>query len=107
MAMAETERAWQQLLGLVGGWTKRETGRAGEGGGERTYRLVLGGKFLEERNRSVFERQPANSAGEVHEDLSYFSLDGLREVGTALRPATYRCPRKTGTVNPGEPVACL
>ncbi len=71
----ERPEVWQRLEYFVGSWKGHETGRAGMGQGERTYRFVLGGKFLFSQNTSRFEPQEKNPEGEVHEDWVLFSYD--------------------------------
>jgi hypothetical protein len=46
----------------------------------REYHLVLGDRFIEVRNRSVYPPQEKNPRGEVHEDVGYISLDRARKV---------------------------
>src|SRR4029079_5953071 len=43
---------------LVGDWQGTSEGQPGKGTVERTYRLVLGDKFLHERNVSTYPPQP-------------------------------------------------
>lgn len=71
---------WQPLSFLLGSWTGEESGRAGVGKGVRGYSLVLDGKFLFGRNRSVFVPQERNPEGEVHQDWQIFSYDKTRET---------------------------
>lgn len=76
----ENPDRWAPFQFLLGSWRGRETGKAGEGRGERTYRLVLDDRYLFSENRSVFEPQEANPEGEVHEDRGYLSYDAAREA---------------------------
>lgn len=69
---------WNRLRTLTGTWSGRETGRSGNGMGERHYDLVLADRFVHFRNRSVFPPQSANPAGEIHEDWGFFSWDAQR-----------------------------
>jgi hypothetical protein len=41
----------------------------------REYRFVLGGRFLEAKNRSVYAPQEKNPKGEEHEDAGYIGFD--------------------------------
>lgn len=65
---------------LVGDWQGTSEGQPGKGTVERTYRLVLGDKFLHERNVSTYPPQPKNEKGEVHEHWSFFSHDRARRT---------------------------
>lgn len=71
--------AWARLQMLVGSWTGAETGMSGIGQGTRTYELVLGGKYLFQKNISRFKPQPRNPRGEEHRDWAFFSFDGVRK----------------------------
>jgi hypothetical protein len=62
----------------VGSWEGRESGRAGDGVGNRTCELVLGDNFLFCDNTSTFPPQEENPEGEVHRDWTLFSYDKLR-----------------------------
>ena len=63
---------------FTGEWTGEETGAAGIGRGERTYEWIMNGKYLFQKNRSVFEPQEKNPGGEAHEDWAFFSFDKPR-----------------------------
>ena len=67
-----------RLASFVGSWEGRESGRAGDGVGDRTCELVLGDNFLFCDNTSTFPPQERNPEGEVHRDWTMFSYDGLR-----------------------------
>ncbi|MEE9237311.1 MAG: hypothetical protein V3U52_05940 [Thermoplasmata archaeon] len=76
---AHDERdVWVPFRFFVGAWEGAEKGKPGEGRGERDYRFVLNGKFLEVRNVSTFEPQEKNPEGEVHEDRGFISYDQNR-----------------------------
>ncbi len=76
-----TKEAWESLQSLVGSWESADSGIPGTGKGQRTYDLVLGGKFLRARNRVVWEPTEQNPKGEVHEDWGFYSYDrGSNEV---------------------------
>ena len=70
---------WEPLRFFVGSWEGRGEGRPGDSKGERDYKFVLQGKFLEARNKSVYEPQDLNPKGEVHEDWGLFSYDQGRK----------------------------
>jgi hypothetical protein len=65
---------------MVGEWTGESEGQPGKGTVKRTYRFVLGDKFLHERNVSTYPPQPKNEKGEVHEHWSFFSHDRARKT---------------------------
>jgi hypothetical protein len=60
---------------FVGTWEGQGLGEPGASKVERTYRFVLGGKFLEVVNRSEYAPQPKNPKGEIHEDRGLVSWD--------------------------------
>jgi len=69
---------FRRLAGFVGSWEGRESGRAGDGTGDRKCELVLGDSFLFCDNTSTFPPQEKNPAGEVHRDWTVFSYDRQR-----------------------------
>lgn len=70
---------WKPLRFFVGEWEGEGEGRPGVSKVEREYKFVLNGKFLEARNKSVYQPQEDNPKGEVHEDWGLFSYDQARE----------------------------
>jgi len=76
------KEAWEALEYFVGAWDATERGDPGVGRGSREYQYVLGGKFLEVRNTSMWEPTNDNPKGEVHEDLGFYSYD--RQRGTVV-----------------------
>jgi hypothetical protein len=71
--------AWAPLKFFVGSWEGTGKGQPGVSKIEREYQFVLSGKFLEARNKSVYEPQEKNPKGEVHEDWGLFSYDRSRK----------------------------
>jgi hypothetical protein len=71
---------WEPFQFFVGKWIGEETGKAGIGEGERSYELVLGGKYLHFKNKSTFKPQEQNPKGEVHEDWTFYSYDRFRKT---------------------------
>ena len=69
----------EPLAAFAGRWQGAVTGEPGRGSSERSYQYVLGGRFLELRNRSVYPPQEKNPKGETHEDVGYFSYDAQRK----------------------------
>jgi hypothetical protein len=74
------EDAWGALRFLLGSWDASSSGQPGNGSGSREYRLALGDKFIEVRNRTVYPPQDKNPKGEVHEDVGYISFDRNRKI---------------------------
>ncbi len=64
---------------FAGHWRGTTQGEPGQGKGERDYEFVLGGKFLQLKNKSVYAPQEKNPKGEVHEDLGLYSYDSKRK----------------------------
>ena len=69
---------WGALKIFVGRWQGTSKGEPGNGQGKREYAFVLGGKFLQLKNKTVYPPQAKNPKGEVHEDLGLFSHDDKR-----------------------------
>jgi hypothetical protein len=67
------------LAPVVGRWTGTTEGEPGSGTVEREYERILGGRFIEVRNRSTYPPQPGNPKGERHEDRGIFSYDTGRK----------------------------
>ena len=64
---------------LMGKWSGTSEGQPGSGTLTREYRRILGDRFVEEINRSVYPAQEKNPKGEVHEHRSIFSFDRARK----------------------------
>jgi hypothetical protein len=71
---------WATVRFMVGTWTGEADGQAGKGTITRSYRFVLGDRFLHEQNTSTYPPQPKNPKGEVHEHWSFFSRDRARRT---------------------------
>ena len=78
-ASAKPDR-WAPLRGFLGTWEGTSQGEPGTGTVEREYRLVLGDRFIEVRNRSAYAPREKTPRGEVHEDVGYLSVDRARKV---------------------------
>lgn len=63
---------------FVGHWQGTTQGQPGQGRGKRDYEFVLGGKFLQLKNSTVYPPQEKNPKGETHEDLGLYSHDKKR-----------------------------
>jgi hypothetical protein len=71
---------WRAVRFLVGDWEGESDGQPGQGTLKRSYRFVLGSRFLHEQNVSTYPPQPKNEKGEVHEHWSLFSVDRARKT---------------------------
>lgn len=76
---AAPQDPWSAVKFLEGDWQGESEGQPGNGTVERTYRFVLGGRYLHEHNVSTYPPQPKNLKGEVHEHWSFFSYDRARK----------------------------
>ena len=65
---------------FVGKWQGTSEGQPGTGTLTREYRFVLGDRFIEETNRSVYPPQDKNPKGEVHEHRGFFSFDRAKKT---------------------------
>lgn len=63
---------------LIGRWEGTSEGQPGKGSVQREYSRVLGSRFVQGRNRSVYPPQEKNAKGETHEDMGMFSFDRAR-----------------------------
>jgi len=77
---APTDDVWRPLRFLLGSWEGTISGQPGNGSGTREYRLVLGDRFIEVRNRSFYPPQEKNPKGETHEDVGFISYDRNRKA---------------------------
>ncbi|MCM2334559.1 MAG: FABP family protein [Anaeromyxobacteraceae bacterium] len=78
-ATARPDR-WAPLRAFLGTWEGTSRGEPGTGTVRREYRLVLGDRFIEARNRTAYAPRQKTPRGEVHEDVGYLSVDRGRQV---------------------------
>lgn len=71
---------WKPFRGFIGEWTGTGEGEPGKGNYTRSYKFVLGEKFIEVKNKAEYPKQEKNPKGEVHEDIGYISYDKLRKT---------------------------
>jgi len=71
----EKKDIWEPFKYFIGEWEGRGEGKGGMSTGEQEFQFVLNGKFLQVKNKSVFEPQEKNPKGETHEDWGLFSFD--------------------------------
>ena len=98
--------AWLPVRFLVGEWEGESDGEPGKGTVKRSYRFVLGGKFLHEQNVSTYPPQPRNAKGEVHEHWSFISHDKVRRtlVFRQFHQESFVNQFVMGPVTPGNPI---
>ena len=84
---------WATLRVFEGKWEGPTSGKPGAGTTSREYKFELNGKFLSQRDRSVYK--PENPAAEifVHEDFGFFSYD------SDLKKVVWRQFHSEGLVN--------
>ena len=78
-AQSSQQDIWEPFRYLVGSWEGTGSGQSGVSKTQREYKFVLNGKFLYAQNRSVYEPQPKNPKGEIHEDWGLLSFDKGRK----------------------------
>jgi hypothetical protein len=69
---------WGPFRFFFGEWSGNGEGEPGISRSDRDYSLVLHDRFIQIRNRAVYEPQEKNPEGEVHEDLGLLSFDKRR-----------------------------
>lgn len=69
------DSVWLPLKSFIGQWAGEGGGEPGKGLYERTYQFILNKNFIEIKNKSTYTPTDKNPAGEVHEDIGYFSYD--------------------------------
>ena len=70
---------WQRVRFMIGAWVGEASGEPGSGKVERQYALILGDRFIEERNTSTYDAK-AGKPPEVHEHRAFFSYDRARKT---------------------------
>jgi hypothetical protein len=68
---------FEALRFFLGAWEGEGEGKPGKSRVTREYALVLDGRFIEVRNRSLYAPQEKNP-GEDHRDIGYISFDSAR-----------------------------
>jgi hypothetical protein len=71
--------AWEPLKFFVGKWEGRGKGKPGTSKIEREYQFVLNNKYLNVQSRSIYNPQPNNPKGEIHEEWGMISFDNSRK----------------------------
>jgi hypothetical protein len=75
----EKKDIWKPFEFFVDKWEGKVEGKYGEGKIDLEFSFVLRGVYLQLKNKTVFEPQEKNPAGEVHQDFGFFSYDEERE----------------------------
>ena len=81
-ALAQTvdePSVWEPLKIFLGEWSGAGESQSGASAIEAQFKLVLDGKFIEARHRSVIEPSEDNPEGEIHDDVGYISFDSIRK----------------------------
>jgi hypothetical protein len=84
---------WASIRVFEGKWEGPITGKPGKQFSSREYRFLLNGKFLSQRDKSVFESKPGAEEPKVREDFGFFSYD------TNLKKIVWRQFHSEGFVN--------
>lgn len=71
---------WGRVRFMLGSWEGTASGEPGKGTVERTYELVLGGQFIEERNTSRYEAKAPGKEPQVHQHRGFISYDKARKT---------------------------
>lgn len=79
-AQAAAASTLARLDPLIGRWQGTSEGRPGKGRVEREYSRILGSRFVQVRNRTVYPPQERNVKGEEHDDIGIFSSDSARKT---------------------------
>jgi len=74
-ASSPPQSPWSAVQFMVGEWTGESEGQPGKGTVKRTYRFVLGDKFLHERNLSA-----PTEEREGRDPRAFFSHDRARKT---------------------------
>ena len=67
------------MRSLVGTWEGTRSGQPGTSRIQREYRFVLNDKYIQVQNKSMYDPQPKNPKGEVHQDWGMMSFDKGRK----------------------------
>jgi hypothetical protein len=80
MAAAQSD-PWAPLRVFEGKWEGPTSGKPGTGSTTREFRFEMNGRFLSQRDRSVYQQPDPAAKPLVHEDFGFFSYDAnLKKV---------------------------
>ena len=91
-AVAQSD-PWAPLRVFEGRWEGDTSGKPGQGTTEREYRFEMNGKFIFQRDKSVYRSQDPTAKPLTHEDFGIFSYD------TDLKKIVWRQFHIEGMVN--------
>jgi len=91
-AVAQSD-PWAALRAFDGRWEGPTAGRPGKGSTSREFRFELNGRFLFQRDKSVYQLEDPAVTLVVHEDFGVFSYD------TNLKKVVWRQFHSEGLVN--------
>jgi len=77
--MTKRDSLWMPMKPFVGDWSGTGDGEPGPGKYERSYEFILGKRFIEVKNKSVYEPKAGKTEGEIHEDRGFISYDKSRK----------------------------
>jgi hypothetical protein len=75
----KTDSLWSPFKAFTGEWIGKGEGEPGKGYYTASFSFVLGKKYLEIKNRSVYPPKTKEAKEEVHEDIGYISYDYTRK----------------------------
>jgi hypothetical protein len=76
---APAPRGMEEVAWLIGDWHGTGEGDPGTSTSERHIEPFLNGRYLRANGRSVYEKQPRNPKGDIHEELNVWSYDRARQ----------------------------
>ena len=71
---------WLAVKRLLGNWAGESTGQAGAGQVTRSYRLVMGGRYVQESSETRFPATEKHPLGQLHQHWAMFSLDKAQKA---------------------------
>lgn len=78
--LTKQDSVWLPFKHFIGTWIGTGEGVDGKGTYERSYQFVLGKKYIELKNKTVYPPTKENPKGYVHEDFGYISYDKMRKT---------------------------
>jgi hypothetical protein len=76
---AQAPKGLEEMAWLIGDWRGTGEGDPGTSTSERHIEPFLNGRYLRATGRSVYEKQPRNPTGDIHEELNVWSYDLARQ----------------------------
>lgn len=84
---------WAALRVFEGKWEGPTSGKPGKGSTSREFRFEMNGRFLSQRDKSVYQPEDPAARPLVHEDFGFFSYD------TNMKKVVWRQFHSEGLVN--------